>query len=258
MNASRPTADGLAAKHHAHRTRRRPSHGRGLLRLALLGAMLWAALPGPAIAAADGMDAAAPARPSPALKAALNAYATGHLADAARRFERLARAGEPVAMHDLAVMHLRGELPQPDLAQARALLERAATSGFVTAQLALAELLESGRLGAIDLGAALGWYRLAAELGNVDAQLALATANYLGRGTPRDEAQALHWYREAAKAGDGGAQYLVASMYETGLGTAVDLRLARYWYDLASRQRDPAAALKRDAIDRLLAAAGSP
>ena len=82
---------------------------------ALLLLLAWP-LPGPA---------AEPPAPS-VLDQAMAAYEQGDLAQARRQFEALARAGQPAAMHNLAVMHLRGELPRADLQQARRLLESAA------------------------------------------------------------------------------------------------------------------------------------
>jgi TPR repeat protein len=189
-----------------------------------------------------------PASPSPALQAAVRAYEARRYVTARLAFERLAHGGDAAAQHNLAVMHLRGELPQPDLRQALALLEQSAAGGFVTAKYALGQLYESGRLGRPDPRLALGWYLQAAEAGSVDAQVEVATAYYLGRGVGADAAAAAGWYRRAATAGEVGAQYLLASMYETGLGVAADPRLAHYWYDVAGRNGDMAAALKARAI----------
>jgi TPR repeat protein len=211
----------------------------------------------PAAASAPGSVGNGFAPQSPLLAAILE-YRAGRFDVAARAFTALAQAGDPVAMHDLAVMHLRGELPDASVAVARQWLEKAAAGGFVTAQLAMSELHESGRLGRKDPAAALPWLQAAAEAGHVEAQINVGSAHYLGRGTARDERQALHWYREAAKAGDVGAQYLTASMYETGLGTDVDARLARYWYDRAARQGDPVARIKRAELDKQLRAGAEP
>jgi TPR repeat protein len=189
------------------------------------------------------------------LDRAVQAYVAGRLASARAAFASLARRQVPAAEYNLAVMHLRGEMPAPSRAAARRLLEHAAGAGFVTAQLMLAQGLESGDLGPRDLATAHRWYAAAAERGNVEAQLAMGTAHYLGRGAPKDPARAVHWFREAAKGGDVGAMYLLASMYEQGDGVERDLRLARYWYDMAARAGDPAAPGKLQQIDALLGAA---
>lgn len=190
-----------------------------------------------------------------ALKQALARYAQGDWAGAQARFTTLARAGMPAAMHDLAVMHLRGEARPASPREAERWLLAAAGKGFVTSMAALGDLYESGRLGARDLSKALQAWEAAGEAGSVDAQVAAGTAHWMGRGTPVDAAEAARWYRRAAAAGDVGAQYILATMYEQGEGVAQDLRLARYWYEAAARQGDEAAPWKLKAMD---AAASGP
>lgn len=194
---------------------------------------------------------------SPALQSELDRavleYSSGRPAPALVAFESLARRGVPAAQYNLAVMHLRGEVPRPDLMLARRWLVRAAEAGFVTAQYALGQALENGDFGTRDLKAAHDWYERAARAGSVDAQTAMGTAHYLGRGRTKDPFQAAQWYREAAKRGDVGAMYLLAAMYEKGDGVEPDLRLARYWYDLAARNGDEAAPAKLIEIEARLA-----
>lgn len=189
-----------------------------------------------------------------ALAHAVDLYQRGDFVAAQLHFTALLNAGEPAAAHNLAVMHLRGELPDASVSRARELLMRAASQGFVTAQLALGELYESGRLGAPDLPQALTWYERAGESGSVDGQVAAGTAYFMGRGTSADAARAARWYRQAANAGDVGAQYILGSMYEKGDGVSADLRLARYWYAAAARQGDEAAPAKLKDIDARLQA----
>src|SRR5205814_3276809 len=64
-------------------------------------------------------------------------YESGHFDRARAAFESLAQRGVAAANYDLAVMHLRGELPHADRALALKLLESAAAGGFVTAQFML-------------------------------------------------------------------------------------------------------------------------
>lgn len=177
------------------------------------------------------------------------AYERGEHETARAGFERLSRAGVPAADYNLAVMHLRSELPGASVDEARRLMLRAADGGFVTAMFGLGQLFENGNGVKRNLVTSHQWYLKAAEAGSVDAQVAVATAHYLGRGAAKDPALASRWYREAAKGGDVGAQYLLASMYEQGDGVDRDLRLARYWYDIAARNGDVAAPAKVKEID---------
>ena len=197
----------------------------------------------------------------PALQGELDrsvlAYEKGQLKAARRGFENLSRRGVAAADFNLAVMHLRGEMPASSQAIAQALLLRAAQAQFVTAQFMLGQALQTGRFGPPDLPQANRWFALAATGGSVEAQVAIATAHYLGRGTPQDYVAAARWYREAATSGDIGAQYLLASMYEHGDGLPRDLRLARYWYAVAAGNGDDAAPGKLKEIDAALASSSA-
>ncbi len=193
--------------------------------------------------------AAPPARLAPALQAELDAAVADHTAgrreQALAAMQSLAQRGVPAARYNLGLLHLRGELPVPDRAEAERLLLSAAEAGFVTAQALLGQAYELGQIGPVpgqrNLEQAHRWYEAAALAGSVDAQVSMGTAYFLGRGRPKDMALALQWYREAAKGGDLGAMYLTASMYEHGDGVETDLRLARYWYEQAARLGDEAA-----------------
>lgn len=206
--------------------------------LAALSSLAGPRLPGPVQAEVD---------------AALAHYEAGRFKPAQAAFESLARRRIALAEYNLAVMHLRGELPRPDRDLARALLTRSAEGGFITAQFMLAQSLENGDIGPRDLPLALRWYEVAATGGSVEAQVAVGTAYYLGRGKPKDAVESARWFREAAKGGDVGAMYLLASMYENGEGVSLDLRLARYWYGIAAQAGDIAAPGKLKELDAKLA-----
>ena len=189
------------------------------------------------------------------IDAAVAAYERGDLARARSAFSRLSRDGVPAADYNLAVMNLRGELPQASPREALRLMTRAAEAGFVTALFGLGQLHELGQAGLrVDVAAAHRWYLRAAEAGSVDAQVAVATAFYLGRGAAKDAALAARWFRIAAQGGDIGAMYLVASMFETGDGVERDLKEARYWYGVAARNGDDAAPSKVRELDAKLGA----
>ena len=194
----------------------------------------------------------------PALQSQLDAavidYESGHPEAARLVFESLSKRGMPAADYNLAVMHLKGELPNPSRQRAEHLLTRAARGGFVTAQLMLGRALESGDFGRRDLGLAHQWYEVAATSGSVEAQVAMGTAYYLGRGRQKDAVRAARWFHEAAKGGDVGAMYLLAAMHEQGDGVERDLRLARYWYDIAARNGDEVAPAKVRELDARMSA----
>lgn len=197
--------------------------------------------------------AAAAAVPAAGIEDAIAAYERGELVTARNAFTRLARTGVPAAQYNLAVMHLRGEVPHASARDALRLMTRAADAGFVTAIYGLGQLHELGQAGLrVDLREANRWYLRAAEAGSVDGQVAIATAHYLGRGAAKDAALAAHWFRIAAQGGDIGAMYIYASMAEAGDGVAQDLNEARYWYQAAARNGDEAAPSKVKEIDARL------
>jgi uncharacterized protein len=190
------------------------------------------------------------------IEAAMAQYERGEFAAARTAFMRLSRKGVAAADYNLAVMHLRGEVPRANGHDALRLMTRAAEGGFVTAMFSLAQMHETGEVGLrVDVPAANRWYLRAAEAGSVDAQVAIATAYYLGRGVGKDATQAARWYRVAAQGGDVGAMYLYASMVEAGDGVALDLQEARYWYGAAARNGDEAAPSKVKELDAKLGAA---
>lgn len=189
------------------------------------------------------------------LDSAVAAYRRGELTQARSAFMQLSAKGVPAADYNLAVMHLRREMPAASDAEGLRLMTRAADAGFVTAMVGLAELHELGRAGLkVDLMQSVLWSRRAAEAGSVDAQVAMGTAHYLGRGAAKDVALAARWFRLAAQAGDVGAMFLLASLYENGEGVARDLAEARYWYAAAARNGEPGADLKVKELDAKLAA----
>jgi uncharacterized protein len=197
--------------------------------------------------------AALPALAQTPLEAAVAAYQRGDLTQARSAFMRLSSKGVPAADYNLAVMHLKRELPAASDAEALRLMTRAAEAGFVTAMVGLAELHELGRAGLkVDLAQSVLWSRRAAEAGSVDALVEVATAHYLGRGAAKDVAVAARWYRIAAQRGDVGAMFIVASFYESGEGVERDLAEARYWYAAAARSGEPGADLKVKEIDAKL------
>ena len=167
---------------------------------------------------------------------------------------QLSVKGVAAADYNLAVMHLRREMPAASDSEAVRLMTRAAEGGFVTAMAGIAELHELGGAGLkVDLMQSVLWHRRAAEAGSVDSKVALATAFYLGRGAPKDVVAASRWYRLAAQAGDVGAMFIVATMYESGDGLDRDLSEARYWYAAAARGGEPGAELKVKELDARLA-----
>jgi localization factor PodJL len=125
----------------------------------------------------------------PAELAMARLYADGaagvvqNLGEARKWTARAAEAGDPAAMHNLALYYFRGEG------------------------------------GTQDTAAAAGWFRRAAQRGVVDSQYNLGQLYLAGSGVPRDFAEAYKWFSIAAAAGDASSRGAAMAL-EDNLSTA--------------------------------------
>jgi localization factor PodJL len=133
------------------------------------------------------------------------------------------------------------------------LFEKAARAGFAPAQQRIAAIYEQGLGVPRDLTLAVTWFERAAQAGNVKAMHHLATLLAAGiQGAP-DYAGAFRWYSEAADGGLRDSQFNLGVLLTRGVGTSRSLPRAYQWFDLAARQGDADAAAKRDEIGKRLA-----
>ena len=107
------------------------------------------------------------------------ASVTQNLGEARRWTLRAAEAGEPTAMHNLALYYFRGEG------------------------------------GPQDTAAAARWFTQAAQHGVVDSQYNLGLLYQSGSGVPRDLAQAYKWFTIAANSGDSQARASAIDLEKT-------------------------------------------
>jgi len=118
-----------------------------------------------------------------------------NLAEARRWTARAADAGDPAAMHNLALFYFRGEGGPSDAAAA-------------------------GR-----------WFKAAAQHGVVDSQYNLGLLYQSGSGVPKDLAQAYKWFSLAASAGDAQARAAAVELenkLSAGQRTAMDGQVATF------------------------------
>jgi hypothetical protein len=99
---------------------------------------------------------------------------------------------------------------------------------------------------------AWSWLERAAQNGNTQAQYELGYAFREGSGVVQDYATAANWLRLAAESGHADAQYALAEMYRAGTGILASNIKAYVWFNLAAAQDVPGAAVKRDALLRVL------
>jgi hypothetical protein len=152
-----------------------------------------------------------------------------------------ARAGEPIAQYNLAVLYALGDGVAQDYASAASWFRKAAESGNPAAQFNLAVMYGGGLGLPADSEAAFGWYRRAAERSYPAAEYNLALVYAEGRGTRADPNAAARWYHDAAVQGVVPAMVNVAILYETGDGVGRSLPDAYAWYRAAARRGDAAA-----------------
>lgn len=157
----------------------------------------------------------------------------------------IAATGNPSDLYELA-----SRLGETDAAR---LFEKAARAGFVPAQQRIAAIYEQGLGVPRDPSLAMTWYERAAQAGNVKAMHHLATLLAAGvQGAP-DYAAAFRWYAEAADGGLRDSQFNLGVLYTRGVGTPRSLPRAYQWFDVAARQGDADAAAKRDEIAKRMA-----
>jgi localization factor PodJL len=132
-----------------------------------------------------------------------------NLAEARRWTERAAEAGDPAAMHNLALFYFRGEGGPSDAAAA-------------------------GR-----------WFRSAAQHGVVDSQYNLGLLYQSGSGVPKDLAQAYKWFSIAAIAGDAQARAAAVDLQDklqTARRAAMDGEVAVFEPQAGAATARPASA----------------
>ena len=119
----------------------------------------------------------------------------------------LADAGHPPAQVFLARLYETGQAGVvQNLGEARRWTARAADAGDPSAMHNLALYYFRGEGGPQDTAAAAAWFKKAAQHGVVDSQYNLGLLYQSGSGVPRDLAQAYKWFSIAANGGDGQAR----------------------------------------------------
>ncbi len=122
----------------------------------------------------------------------------------------------PAAQYRLAKLYEAGQGVEADPVMARKLTEQAAKAGNRIAMHDLALYHADGRGGVEkDITTAVSWFMQAAERGVVDSQFNLAVLSESGQGTQQNAEAAYFWYSIAARQGDQFAQKRVAALEST-------------------------------------------
>lgn len=124
--------------------------------------------------------------------------------------------------------------------EAAARFEKLARTGNPTAQFYMGRLTAMGLGVAKDLPKAVDWFHLSAKQGYVEAQAVLGFHYMEGVGVAPSYAEAARWSVLAADKGHGGAAYNLAKMYTTGgPGLRADRVEAERWAKVAMAKGFP-------------------
>lgn len=150
-----------------------------------------------------------------------------------------ADATNPEALHELALVYERGEVPSviKDEAHARELYTKASQFGYAPSQYRLGKAYEYAELTCeMDARRSISWYTRAAEQGFPEAELALSCWYLIGAAgiLELNETEAYLWARKAAEKGLAKAEYTVGYYSEVGIGTQKDLDEAVRFYTKAA------------------------
>ena len=152
----------------------------------------------PAALATVLLNSAAPAAQADTLQDGKAAYDAGQYGEARQLWLLEARAGDPQAALDVALLYDLGEGVPPSAATAFYWYRRAAEGGLGTAALDVGVMYDSGRGIPLNRAKAAIWYARAAALGQARAAFNLGQLYELGQGVPRNIAAAGAWYGMAA------------------------------------------------------------
>lgn len=129
-------------------------------------------------------------------------------------YRQKAEAGDPLAMHNLAVR------------------------------------LRADEYSERDFDGAAYWYRKAAEMGFAGSQNNLGDMYEQGDGLPKSASDAIYWYTQAAMQGEPTAYFSLGSCFASGTGVLKDTVTAHAWLSLAVNGL-PDGFNKRDALKML-------
>ena len=114
---------------------------------------------------------------------------------------RLAKTGDPEAVHDLCYRFTYGRGAPLDYKSALKWCKEGAALGVDSSQVLLAEMYYNGQGTPVNYAEALSWYQAAAAQGHEHALLMLYNMYNDGSGVPRNRELALSYLQQAADAG---------------------------------------------------------
>lgn len=121
------------------------------------------------------------------------------------------------------------------------LMQRKAKAGDPMAQHNLGLMYEAGTGTSPNIKEAFKWYLASAKQGYAQAQYDVGWVHYKGEGVTQDDASAVSWFRKAAEQGYAPGQNHLGLMYKKGRGVTRNYGEAFKWYERAALQGDETA-----------------
>ena len=131
--------------------------------------------------------------------------------------------GDPTAAYELGVRFAEGKGVAPNLDEAAKWYDRAARAGVVPAIFRLGTFYEKGLSVNKDVDIARRYYLQAAERGNAKAMHNMAVLDADGGGKGADYKSASQWFRKAADRGVADSQFNLGILYARGIGVEQNL-----------------------------------
>jgi localization factor PodJL len=168
------------------------------------------------------------------------------------RLRTAALHGDAAAAFEVGVRYAEGKGVAVNHAEAAKWYDRAARAGVVPAMFRLGTLHEKGLGVARDLDAARRYYMQAAERDNAKAMHNLAVLDADGGGKGANYTSAAQWFRKAAERGVADSQFNIGILYARGIGIEQNLAEAYKWFSLAAAHGDVDSGRKRDEVAKRL------
>jgi localization factor PodJL len=212
------------------------------------------ASPAPSTGDVTGALPAAPAAPSNRRLAMVQVPPTERLPDTigGPMLRTAALKGDPTAAYEIGVRFAEGKGIAPNLDEAAKWYERAARAGVVPAMFRLGTFYEKGLSVKKDVDVARQYYMQAAERGNAKAMHNMAVLEADGGGKGANYKNASQWFRKAADRGVADSQFNLGILYARGIGVEQNLAESFKWFSLAAAQGDADSVRKRDDIAKRL------
>src|SRR6266404_4927782 len=160
--------------------------------------------------------------------------------------------GDPAAAYEVGLRFAEGKGVAPSFEEAAKWYDRAARAGVVPALFRLGTFYEKGLSVKKDVDVARRYYMQAAERGSAKAMHNLAVLDADGGGNGANYKSASQWFRKAADRGVADSQYNLGILYARGIGVEQNLAESFKWFSLAAAQGDAESARKRDDIAKRL------